>query len=1061
MSKYDLPELPSDDELGITDEDREAYAKDFGDDKPEMSDAERRALLGDAPPPKSSADPKGSRPDPGAARKAEKARKKAEKERLKAEKQRLKEEKKRAKAKKSAPSASSAKRAGEPASKDDQQRRLEAIRAAGAAAASGAARPGTGQQAPGGSGGGKPPGGPPPEQPKTPPGSPAGGPRSRWRGPVTLAVLILVAAVASSRTGLPRPVPANAADTAFSSSRAMSTLIEIAREPHPPGSPEHERVRSLLVDRLRALGLEPEVQTTTSMIQSATRARAATVRNIVARVPGTDPTGAVLLTAHYDGREISRAAADDGSGVVTILEAVRAVLAGQPLRNDLIVLFTDGEELGLLGARAFVQEHPAMADVSIVLSFEMRGSAGPSIMFETNDQNGWVVRALDAFDPEPFANSMAFEIYERMPNDTDFTPFKEAGEQGLNFGAIDNAHVYHQEYDTPERVSESTLQHHGIHALEAARWFGRADLSDVNDPNVVYFTVPFLGLLVYPQVFVLPISGLLVLLAVGAFFATRRSGARPARMGVGILVALIAGAAAWGASYALLEWLPRFHAEAGSLHGAEYHGEGWYVLALVGLAFAAVTGAYTLARRWLGIAELGLGAVVLPFLGALLLGFAAPLAAMNLQVPVLAALLAVVTVGLLGARADKVVGWIAVVLLALPVLVLLVPLTELVWLALTFDLGAWLTVPILIALFLCMPALEAMRHPNAWWAPVAGVVVAAAAVGLGIVTGRPGDERPLPSTLVYAYEHGTGAAVWATDPGADSLDAEATAWAVERAGGSFDGTRDLSGFAYPAGQIPTVAAPVVAAQPPEVTIVRDTIDGTTRRVTLHVRSRIGAELLAFTYDGRGSTRILTINGEKLDAPAQLERVEHWGQPEEHVVLELEMAADEPIGLHVVEHLLRPEELLGAGAFARPPRLAADITRLSDRAMFRYSVAAFVDPRHAILPPPGPGGAPPDTSAVRPDTSATPPDTTAVDTSAAPRDTVAAPADTVAVPRDTAVADTTSPRDTTASPRDTTTSPRDTTAMPRDTGPAERSPAPGDTLPAPVDTLRAAVLERRR
>jgi hypothetical protein len=305
-----------------------------------------------------------------------------------------------------------------------------------------------------------------------------------------------------------------------------------------------------------------------------------------------------------------------------------------------------------------------------------------------------------------------------------------------------------------------------------------------------------------------------------------------------------------------------------------------------------------------------------------------------------------------------------------------------------------------------------------------------------LLASRPGPERPLPSTLVYAYEHGTGSAVWATDPGADSLDAEAVAWAVERAGGSFDATRDLSGFAYRAGQTPTVTAPVVSAQPPEVVIARDTIDGPTRRVTLNVRSRIGAEMFAFVYDGRGTTRIVSINGERIEDPASLELLDHWGQPDGYVVLELEMGAQDPIGLHVIEHLLRPEELLGPRAFVRPPRLAPDITHMSDRAMFRYSVAVFVDPRHAIMMPASAGGAPgpTDGSAAPPPAGSAPPASS--DSAVAQPDTgQAQPTPPVAQP-DTGAAPAPPPtaRPDSAPPRDTATvtPPRDTLAVAVDT-----------------------------
>ena len=234
MTDFDFPELPSDDELGITDEDREAYKKDFGAGEAETSDPELAELLKDVP---------------------------------------------------AKPSAE-----------------------AGAESADGAGGP-------------------------TARGADSGVTKRKWRGPITLVVLLLVSTFASSRTGLPRPVPANAPDSAFSSARAMSTLVDMARRPHPPGSPEHTRVRDFVVAEMMALGMNPEIQTATSLIQSESRARAATVRNVVARIPGTSPTGGVLITAHYDSREGAVGAGDDGSGVVAALEAIRALQTGPPLSD--------------------------------------------------------------------------------------------------------------------------------------------------------------------------------------------------------------------------------------------------------------------------------------------------------------------------------------------------------------------------------------------------------------------------------------------------------------------------------------------------------------------------------------------------------------------------------------------------------------------------------------------------------------------------------------------------------------------------------------------------------
>ncbi len=714
----------------------------------------------------------------------------------------------------------------------------------------------------------------------------------------------------------------------------MAALVEIARAAHPPGSPEHERVRNLLMDRLRALGLEPEVQTTVVTRTRGSTMRAVTVRNIVARLPGTASTGAVLATAHYDGRGISRAAGDDGSGVVTLLEALRALRTGAPLRNDLIVLLTDAEELGLMGARGFVSEHPWMADVRVVLSFEMRGGAGPAMMFETGAQNGWIVRQLKAGDPYAYANSMGYEVYKRLPNDTDFTPFKDAGRQGLNFAGIDRANVYHQAYDAPERFSEATLQHQGYNALGMLRQLGGADLSSVDAPDAVYFTLPLLGLVVYDASWVLPITGGLAALLLLTGVLIFRVGGRVGGVVTGLVLSVSAGAVMWFAGGTALARLAPLHAEYGSLHGSAFHSEGWYVLALALAALALVSALWGVARRRFHADELALGALVVPAAAGVVLGFAAPMAAMNLQIPAGAALLAVLVTALLGPHGTGPVGWTVALLLAVPVVFLMEPLTELVWLSMSFRAAPVLGVLMVTALALLLPALDGLRHPNAWWAPLAALVLGVGSLAVGVLHARPAPERPAPSTLAYAYTYGDSAGFWVTDPLRDTVDLPARAWAVERTGQAFAGTADLTAYGYAAGEVPVAPAPAVAAEAPLVRIENDTTVAGIRHLVLSAQSRVGAERLAIHVPEGTAARVVEFMGVSVSAPEEIRVFEHWGEPDPVVHFRVELPAGAELDLALVEHLLRPAELLGPEPFQRPAHLAPDITRHSDRAMLR-------------------------------------------------------------------------------------------------------------------------------
>ncbi|MBW7460185.1 M20/M25/M40 family metallo-hydrolase, partial [Paenibacillus sepulcri] len=224
-----------------------------------------------------------------------------------------------------------------------------------------------------------------------------------------------------------------------------------------------------------------------------------TIENIMARVPGTDNSKAVMLAAHYDSVPEGPGAADDGSAIAAMLETVRALQASGPLKNDLLLLLTDGEELGMLGAKAFMKEHPSAKDVGMVLNFEARGNKGPSFMFETSEQNGWMIQEFMKAAPQPVAYSLIYNVYKLMPNDTDLTEFREGGLPGLNFAFGMGLNAYHEEIDTPGNLDRSSIQHQGNYMLSLTKHFGQLDLNDVKQENRVYFNVLGWSMVSYPE----------------------------------------------------------------------------------------------------------------------------------------------------------------------------------------------------------------------------------------------------------------------------------------------------------------------------------------------------------------------------------------------------------------------------------------------------------------------------------------------------------------------------------------------------------------------------------
>ncbi|MEO5755100.1 MAG: M20/M25/M40 family metallo-hydrolase, partial [Chthoniobacterales bacterium] len=241
--------------------------------------------------------------------------------------------------------------------------------------------------------------------------------------------------------------PEAAADQ-FSAMRAIAHLPHFAAQPHPTGSAANGRAREYLVAILRALGAEVRIEKTTGRHTRGKRVWEGEAQNIVATLPGTDNHRAVMLAAHYDSVPAGPGAADDGAGVISILEALRAVRAGPPLANDLLILLTDGEEAGLLGAAGFVADHPDLSSrVGIVVNLEARGSSGPALMFETSDQNGWLIPEFARAAPYPMASSLMYSFYKLMPNDTDLTELKKSGVGALNFAFTETVKNYHSAHD--------------------------------------------------------------------------------------------------------------------------------------------------------------------------------------------------------------------------------------------------------------------------------------------------------------------------------------------------------------------------------------------------------------------------------------------------------------------------------------------------------------------------------------------------------------------------------------------------------------------------------------
>ncbi|MFM9965838.1 MAG: M28 family peptidase [Planctomycetaceae bacterium] len=297
----------------------------------------------------------------------------------------------------------------------------------------------------------------------------------------------------------------------FSAERALGIHEELfPPKPHPAGSIENQLVRDRLVELLRNMGWQVEVQT--AVVESDAKV---VIHNVLAwhRASEKLETRPLVLASHYDSCRTGPGAGDAGICVAAVIEAATTLIektrtSGETLKRPIYLLFTDGEELGLLGAQHFVKRHPLSSRQPIVLNFDARGTSGPVLMYETHASNRVAIAAWSNEMARPRITASLFSsVYRTLPNGSDFTVFQQAGWQGFNFAIIDGAHRYHQPDDTLANLDGRSLQHFGEHALRLARRIATTD-AELREPagNAAYFDVLGLFVVHYPLSWCLPLS---------------------------------------------------------------------------------------------------------------------------------------------------------------------------------------------------------------------------------------------------------------------------------------------------------------------------------------------------------------------------------------------------------------------------------------------------------------------------------------------------------------------------------------------------------------------------
>jgi hypothetical protein len=643
----------------------------------------------------------------------------------------------------------------------------------------------------------------------------------------TLALLLLALAVYYSFKSL---MPSNKIEevtnkTAFSTKNALAHVKQLSLQPHAVGFNGHSKALDYVIGELKSMGLQTITQEGYTAGDWGNLSKAT---NILARIKGTGNGKALMLMSHYDSNPHSSfGASDAASGVASILEGVRAFLEVNTIpKNDIIILITDAEELGLNGADLFVGNHPWAKDVGLVLNFEARGSGGPSYMLiETNRGNGKLIKEFTKANPEyPVANSLAYSIYKMLPNDTDLTVFREDGDiEGFNFAFIDDHYDYHTALDNYDRLDRNSLAHQGSYLMPLLNHFSETDLNDLKSLNdYIYFNVPFFKLVSYPFEWIWPMFALAILVFVALLFmGFKKKALRIKPMLLGfiplLLVLVVNGLLGYISWPALKWWYPGFK---DMLHGFTYNGHT-YILEMAFLALGVCFFIYNRFKKIttpnLLVAPIFVWLVICGLVGHYLEG------ASFFIVPIFGLLAAFMV-----CINQKNPNPLVLLFLALPGIFIHAPFIKMFPVGLGLKMMAAATVFVTLIYFIALPLLRQVK------APVRLTLLCFFLFAIFGISAHLNSEftedNPKPSSLLYVYNADKNTAKWAT------YDHRTIAWNGQFFGektkpvtpmdSNIISSKYSTGFTYVADTEPK------AILPPRVDVVYDSVVGEERLISL-------------------------------------------------------------------------------------------------------------------------------------------------------------------------------------------------------------------------------------
>ena len=195
--------------------------------------------------------------------------------------------------------------------------------------------------------------------------------------------------------------------------------------------------------------------------------------NVIGEITGTDKASeVVMLGAHFDSWHGGTGATDNAAGSAVMMEAMRILKqSGLPLRRTVRIALWGGEEQGLLGSRAYVNEHFANRGDMVVKPDHARLSCYFNVDNGTGAIRGVYLQGNEAVAPifeawmKPFGNIGMSTLTIRDTFGSDHVSFDAVGLPAFQFiqDPVEyDTRTHHSNMDVYERVQEEDMRKNAV-----------------------------------------------------------------------------------------------------------------------------------------------------------------------------------------------------------------------------------------------------------------------------------------------------------------------------------------------------------------------------------------------------------------------------------------------------------------------------------------------------------------------------------------------------------------------------------------------------------------------